>query len=306
MTPATLAEHDVSITALEARAIEIRRLILTMIHAARTGHPGGSLSATEILTALYFRFLRIDPARPDWPDRDRFLLSKGHACPVWYACLAAKGFFPVDELLTLRKIDGRLQGHPDMRKTPGVDMTTGSLGQGLSAGLGMALGLRLRRSGARTVVMLGDGELDEGQVWEAAMAGAKFGLGNLVAIVDYNNLQLDGRCDQIMPLEPLAAKWEAFNWRVTEIDGNDMEAVVGALEGALAGHDSPSVIIAHTVKGKGVSYMEGDCDWHGKAPNDEQFAIAIAELDAAQQALRSRRETAGPDPRRGRFHASAR
>lgn len=306
MVSANLAEDDLSVAALEARAVEIRRLILTMIHAARTGHPGGSLSATDVLTALYFRFLRVDPARPGWPDRDRFLLSKGHACPVWYACLAARGFFPVDELLTLRKIGGRLQGHPDMRKTPGVDMTTGSLGQGLSAGVGMALGLRLQRSAARTFVMLGDGELDEGQVWEAAMAGAKFGLGNLVAIVDYNNLQLDGRCDQIMPLEPLAAKWEAFNWRVAEIDGNNMEAVVMALEDALAGHDSPSVIIAHTLKGKGVSYMEGECDWHGKAPNDEQFAIAMAELDAAGRAVASRREIAEPG-RGGRLiYASAR
>ena len=182
----------------------------------------------------------------------------------------------------MRQIDGRLQGHPDMRKTPGVDMTTGSLGQGLSAGVGMALGLRLDRSDARVVVMLGDGELDEGQIWEAAMAGARFGLGNLVAIVDYNNLQLDGRCDEIMPLEPLAAKWEAFNWRVAEIDGNDMDAIVEALGEALAGHDRPSIIIAHTIKGKGVSYMEGECDWHGRAPNDEQFAIALAELDAAR------------------------
>jgi transketolase len=268
MAPADNSERTQLVAALEDRAFEIRRLILTMIHAARTGHPGGSLSATDLVTALYFHFLRVDPQRPDWPARDRFLLSKGHACPVWYSCLAARGFFPIDELVTLREINGRLQGHPDMRKTPGVDMTTGSLGQGLSAGVGMALGLRLDGRDSRVVVMLGDGELDEGQVWEAAMAAAKFRLGNLVAIVDYNNLQLDGSCDQIMPLEPLAAKWEAFNWHVVQIDGNDMGVVVDSLAEALSGHDRPTVIIAHTIKGKGVSYMEGKCDWHGKAPND--------------------------------------
>jgi transketolase len=268
-----------TIAALEAQARTIRKDIVTMIHEARSGHPGGSLSATDIVTALYFHFMRVDPARPRWEDRDRFVLSKGHACPVWYACLARKGFFPVEKLLTLRQIDSLLQGHPDMTKTPGVDMTTGSLGQGLSAAIGMALGLKLDRKPARVYAVLGDGELDEGQVWEAALSAAKYGLDNLLAVVDRNNLQLDGPCDQIMPMEPLAAKWEAFNWQVLEMDGHDMRQILTTIEAALAVRGRPTVIIAHTIKGKGVSYMENDCDWHGRAPDDEQFAQAIRELE---------------------------
>jgi len=252
-----------------------------MIHAARSGHPGGSLSAADVVTALYFHFMRVDPDRPRWEDRDRFVLSKGHACPVWYACLARRGFFPVERLLTLRQIDSLLQGHPDMLKTPGVDMTTGSLGQGLSAALGMALGLRLDRKTARVYAVLGDGELDEGQVWEAALSAAKYRLDNLLAIIDYNNLQLDGPCDQIMPVEPLAAKWDAFNWQVFEMDGHDMAQIVTTIETALEGRGRPTVIIAHTIKGKGVSFMENDCDWHGRAPDDEQYAQAIRELETA-------------------------
>jgi len=266
------------ISDLEKRALIIRRDILTMIHAAQSGHPGGSLSAADIVTALYFHFLRVDPSNPNWPNRDRFVLSKGHACPVWYSCLAEKGFFPVEELLTLRKINSRLQGHPDMKMTPGVDMTTGSLGQGLSAGVGMALGLRLEGSDARVYVMLGDGELNEGQVWEAAMAAAKFGLDNLIAIIDYNNLQLDGYCHEVMPIEPLAAKWRAFNWRVLEINGHSMADILEATEMAQATKGQPAVIIAHTVKGKGISFMENQCDWHGRAPSDEQFIQAMVEL----------------------------
>jgi transketolase len=271
-SPETLAR-------LKRQATQIRIDILTMIHAAHSGHPGGSLSAADFVTALYFHFMQVDPARPQWADRDRFILSKGHACPVWYAALARKGFFPVEKLLTLRQIDSMLQGHPDMRKTPGVDMSTGSLGQGLSAAVGMALGLKLDRKLARVYAVLGDGELDEGQVWEAALAAAKFRLDNLLAIVDYNNLQLDGPCDQVMPVEPLAAKWEAFNWQVFEMDGHDMAQIVTTIEAAQAVRGRPSVILAHTIKGRGVSFMENDCDWHGRAPDDAQYAQAVRELE---------------------------
>jgi transketolase len=269
---------DDTLQQLERQARVIRRHIIRMIHVSQSGHPGGSLSATDIVTALYFHFMRVDPGAPNWPARDRFILSKGHACPVWYAALAERGFFPADELLTLRQINGRLQGHPDMHKTPGVDISTGSLGQGLSAGVGMALGLKLDGSDAQVYVMLGDGELNEGQIWEAALAAAKFGLDNLLAIVDYNNLQLDGRCSEVMPIEPLADKWRAFNWAVFEIDGHAMRAIVEAIEAAQGVVGRPSVVIAHTIKGKGVSFMEDQCDWHGRAPNDAEFERAMAEL----------------------------
>jgi len=272
------SQNGDQVARLQRQAQIIRRDILTMIHAARSGHPGGSLSAADIVTALYFQVLRLDPAHPDWPERDRFILSKGHACPVWYACLAERGYFPVEELLTLRALGGRLQGHPDMRKTPGIDMTTGSLGQGLSAGIGVALGVRLARRDARVYVMLGDGELNEGQVWEAALCASKFGLDNLIAIVDYNHLQLDGPCETVMPIEPLGDKWRAFGWHVLEIDGHDMAAILGALDAAQAHVGTPTVLIATTVKGRGVSFMEGDPDWHGRAPNDGQYAAAMAEL----------------------------
>lgn len=278
-----MSVDEETIARLESKALDIRRDILRMIHAAQSGHPGGSLSATDIVTALYFHFMRVDPADQDWPDRDRFILSKGHACPVWYSALAEKGFFEREELLTLRQMNGRLQGHPDRLKTPGVDMTTGSLGQGLSAGVGMALGLRLQGRPARVYVMLGDGELNEGQVWEAVLVAAKYKLDNLLAFVDYNNLQLDGTCDEVMPIEPLVDKWQAFNWAVLETDGNHMRQVVETIQRALAIKGQPTVIIARTVKGKGVSYMENDCDWHGRPPDDEQFAQAMAELDALEQ-----------------------
>jgi transketolase len=267
------------ISELKAQARQIRYDILTMTHAAHSGHPGGSLSAADFVTALYFHFLRVDPARPNWEERDRFILSKGHACPVWYASLARRGFFPADALLTLRQINGILQGHPDMTKTPGIDMTTGSLGQGLSAAVGMALGLQSDHPSARVYVVLGDGELDEGQVWEAALAAAKYHLDNLIAIVDYNNLQLDGTCDQVMPIEPLRTKWQAFNWQVLEMDGHDMAQIVETIERALAVRGKPTVIIAHTVKGKGVSFMENECDWHGRAPDDQQYEQALRELE---------------------------
>jgi len=275
-----MAVSEATLRQLERQARVIRRHIIHMIYAAQSGHPGGSLSATDIVTALYFHFMRVDPGNPSWPARDRFILSKGHACPVWYAALAERGFFPTEELLTLRQINGRLQGHPDMEKTPGVDISTGSLGQGLSAGVGMALGLKLDRSDARVYVMLGDGELNEGQVWEAALAAAKYRLDNLLAIVDYNNLQLDGRCSDVMPIEPLADKWRAFNWAVFEMDGHSMRQIVETIEATHAVAGQPSVIIAHTVKGKGVSFMEDQCDWHGRAPDDAEYARAMAELAA--------------------------
>ncbi|BBB47267.1 transketolase [Pelolinea submarina] len=263
---------------LQNMARTIREDLLTMIFAAQSGHPGGSLSAADIVTALYFHFLRIDPQDPRSPDRDRFILSKGHTCPVWYSCLAEKGFFPVEELLTLRAIDSRLQGHPDMNKTPGVDFTTGSLGQGLSIGVGMAISLHTDCRNARVYVVLGDGELNEGQVWEAAMAGAKFKLGNLTAIVDYNDLQLDGFCHDIMPIEPLKDKWLSFGWNVIEIDGHNMPEILEALTRVGEVLDQPTVIIAHTIKGKGVSFMENVCEWHGIAPNREQYVRAIQEI----------------------------
>jgi len=278
MMTSSRAESDYLVSMLMTRARVIRRHILTMIHAAASGHPGGSLSAADLMTALYFHVLRINPANPAWAERDRFILSKGHACPVWYACLAERGFFPVEELVTLREIYSRLQGHPDMNKTPGVDMTTGSLGQGLSAGLGMALGLRLNCFDSRVYVMLGDGELNEGQVWEAAMAAARFNLDHLTVIVDYNDLQLDGFCHDVMPLEPLAAKWRDFGWNVIETDGHDLHEILAAFQAAQQVQAIPTVIIAHTIKGKGVSFMENDCDWHGRAPNDREYAAAMAEL----------------------------
>lgn len=263
---------------LKSWARRIRADVLSMIHKAGSGHPGGSLSAADIVTALYFHELRLDPQNPRWPDRDRFILSKGHACPVWYACLAERGFFPTESLGALRKIGGILQGHPDMKKTPGLDMTTGSLGQGLSCGLGMALGGKLAKRDFRVFVLLGDGELNEGQVWEAAMAAAKFMLDNLVCIVDYNRLQLDGFVDQVMPLEPLAAKWNAFNWFVREVDGHDISQILEAFDEAKKTKGRPTCIIAHTVKGKGVSFMENRAEWHGMAPDSAQLDQALREL----------------------------
>jgi transketolase len=273
-----VAEDGHLISNLENQALEIRKDILRMVYTAKAGHPGGSLSITDIVTALYFHFLRINPEKPALAERDRFILSKGHACPVWYAALARRGYFPVDELLTLRQINGRLQGHPDMLKTPGLDITTGSLGQGLSAAVGMALGLKLDALEARVFVILGDGEINEGQIWEAAMAASKFRLDNLTAILDYNNLQLDGTCDTVMPIEPVVEKWRTFNWEVFEIYGHDMSQIVNTIEGAKKVIGKPSMIIAHTIKGKGVSFMENQCDWHGKAPSKEEFEIAMNEL----------------------------
>jgi transketolase len=267
-----------SVDELKQMAVAIRCDIIEMIASANAGHPGGSLSAADIVTALYFRVMNIDPQRPDWPDRDRFILSKGHACPVWYAALAERGYFDRAHLGTLRRIDSILQGHPDMNKTPGIDMTAGSLGQGMSAGLGMALSGKLRHKDYHVWVVIGDGEMQEGSVWESAMAAAKWDLDNLTYILDRNHLQNDYCVDVEMPVEPVADKWRAFNWNVIEIDGHDMEQIVEALETALTVKGRPTMIIAETVKGKGVSYMENEADWHGKAPCKEEAEQALQEI----------------------------
>lgn len=262
---------------LESRANAVRKDIVAMIHAAGSGHPGGSLSAADIVTALYFHVMTIDPDRPGWEDRDRFILSKGHACPVLYAALAERGYFGLREIATLRHHHSILQGHPDMNKTPGVDMTSGSLGNGLSAGVGMALAAKWKGKSFRVHVLLGDGELEEGIVWEAAMAAAHHGLANLVAIVDCNGLQITGRVDDVMRVAPLADKWKAFGWEVIEIDGHDMDEILDAF-GKARTMRKPVAILARTVKGKGVSFMEGAAEWHGKAIDDERFAAAMIEL----------------------------
>ncbi|MBI2859309.1 MAG: transketolase [Chloroflexi bacterium] len=271
-------ERTLSIEELKAIARLLRRHIVTMLGKAGSGHPGGSLSCVEILTALYFKFLRHNPADPAWADRDRFILSKGHAAPALYATLAECSYFPVEELGTLRQLDSRLQGHADRNTTPGVEMTSGSLGQGLSFGIGCALAGRLDNRDYRTYVLLGDGECDEGQVWEAAMAAAHFKLENLVAIVDHNGLQIDGwNCD-IMNIEPLDKKWAAFGWNVIEVDGHDFPQLIKAFEQTKLVHGQPSVIIARTVKGKGVSFMENNVDFHGKAPTPAETERALQEL----------------------------
>jgi transketolase len=267
-----------SIEELEDMAVTIRCDIISMIHEANAGHPGGSLSAADIVTALYFRLMRLDPGNPDWPDRDRFILSKGHACPVWYAALAERGYFHRDHLKTLRKLDSILQGHADMVKTPGIDMTVGSLGQGFSAGVGMALSGKLCRKDYHVWVIIGDGESQEGAIWEAAMSGAKWKLDNLTVIVDENGLQNDTFVDEVMPVNPLPAKWRAFGWNVIEIDGHDMVQVVEALEKAKGIKGVPTVVIAHTIKGKGVSFMENVPKWHGAAPCDEEAVQALQEI----------------------------
>jgi len=265
---------------LKNKAREIRKNIIKMLGEAGSGHPGGSLSSADIVAVLYFHELRLDPNRPDWPDRDRFVLSKGHAAPVLYAALAERGFFPVEELMTLRKLDSRLQGHPDMRKLPGVEMSTGSLGQGLSAANGMALAARLDHKNYRVYALLGDGELDEGMVWEAAMASAHYKLDNLTAFVDHNGLQIDGPITEVMSPEPVADKWRAFGWHVLNIDGHDIKQIIDALNEAKTVKGKPTMIIAETVKGKGVSFMENQVGWHGVAPKPGEVERALAELDS--------------------------
>lgn len=280
------------VEALGAMATRLRRDVVDMVWAAGSGHLGGSLSAAEIVAALFFSELNVDPARPGWEGRDRFVLSKGHAAPVVYAALAAKGFFPAEELKTLRQLGSRLQGHPDMTKLPGIDMTSGSLGQGLSAGIGMALAARIRKLDYRVYVLLGDGELQEGQVWEAAMSAAKFGIDNLVAICDLNGVQLDGHVKDIMPIEPIKEKWTAFGWETIEIDGHDVAQILSAFERAREIKGRPTVILARTVKGKGVSFMENDHRWHGQPMNREQYERAVAELEARSRQV-AREEISG-------------
>ena len=264
---------------LKKQAKEIRKDIVTMIGQAKSGHPGGSLSAAEILTYLYFEEMNIDPKNPKWEDRDRFVLSKGHAAPVLYAALARRGYFPVEELSTLRKIGSHLQGHPDMNKVPGVDMSTGSLGTGFSAATGMALACKLDQKENYVYTLLGDGELQEGQVWEAAMSAAHYKLDNLIAFVDNNGLQIDGNIDDVLSPNPIDAKFAAFGWHVLTIDGHDFGQIAAAVAAAKAEKGRPTMIVAKTVKGKGVSYMENQAGWHGSAPNEEQVAAALTELN---------------------------
>jgi transketolase len=266
---------------LEKYAVKVRMHIIDEVYSAASGHPGGSLSCTDILTALYFSEMRVDPNRPLWEDRDRFVLSKGHCSPALYAVLAEKGFFPKEELLTFRKIDSYLEGHPSMRSVPGVDMSTGSLGQGISAAVGMAMAGKLDMKDYRVYAILGDGELQEGQVWEASMAAAHYKLDNLTAFLDYNGLQIDGKITDVMSPEPIADKFKAFGWNVLNVDGHDIEEIIDAINKARETKGKPTIIIAATIKGKGVSFMENQPGWHGTAPNKEQRDQAITELNKA-------------------------
>lgn len=261
-----------------ARSVRID--IVQAIHHANGGHFGGPLSAVELLVALYFRELNVDPVRPQWEDRDRFILSKGHSAIALYAVLAERGYFPVEELMTFDAIDSRMQGHPDMKQTPGVDMSSGSLGQGLSAGIGMALGARVLGKSFRTYVMIGDGESQEGQIWEAAFIASRYQLDNLVAILDYNKVQQFGwqYPEPLLPIDHPEEKFAAFGWHVIEIDGHDFNAILNAFDQAKMVKGKPTIIIAHTVKGKGVSFAEGKYQWHAKVPNDEELTLALAEL----------------------------
>ena len=267
--------------ALCARARDIRKHVVRMVGAASSGHPGGSLSAADIVTVLYFNEMNIRPDDPKWPDRDRFVLSKGHAAPVLYAALAEAGYFPAEELVTLRRIDSHLQGHPSIRSTPGVEMSTGSLGQGLSAACGMAIAAKLDGAAWRVYALLGDGELEEGQIWEAVMTAAHRKLDNLTAFVDSNRLQIDGPVADIKSMEQIGDRFAAFGWHVVEIDGHDIAAIMAALAEARNTQGRPTVIVARTVKGKGVSFMENRVGWHGTAPKPDQVQAAVAELDAS-------------------------
>lgn len=263
---------------LENKAKQIRRLIVQMLAKAGSGHPGGSLSATDLITALYFSVLKHDSKDPSWPERDRFHLSKGHCCPLLYAVLTESGYFPKEHLWTLRQLGSILQGHPD-RRTPGIEVASGSLGQGLSVALGMSLAAKIDRKDYRVYCLMGDGETQEGNVWEAAMAGAHYKRDNLCAILDYNRFQIDGKICEVMELEPIAAKWQAFGWHTIEINGHNMKEILSAYEEARSVKGKPSIIIAHTVKGKGVSFMENVCDFHGRAPTAEEAKIALKELE---------------------------
>ena len=264
---------------------EVRKGIVTAVHSAKSGHPGGSLSAADIYTYLYFEEMNIDPKDPKKADRDRFVLSKGHTAPGYYSTLAHRGFFPVEDLTTLRKVGSYLQGHPDMKHIPGVDMSSGSLGQGISAAVGMAISAKLSKDDYRVYTLLGDGEIQEGQVWEASMLAGHRKLDNLVVIVDNNNLQIDGKITDVNSPYPIDKKFEAFNFHVINIDGNDFDQIEAAFKEARKTKGMPTAIIAKTIKGKGVSFMEDQAGWHGKAPNDEQYAQAMEELEKAGEAL---------------------
>lgn len=270
---------------LKILAAKARKGAILGTYHAKSGHPGGSLSAADIFTYLYYKEMKVDTANPQWEDRDRFVLSKGHCCPSLYAILALKGFFDWDELTNLRHVGAMLQGHPDMKKTPGIDMSTGSLGQGVSAACGMALAAKLDNKDYRTYTVLGDGEVEEGQVWEAAMFASHNKLDNLVVIVDQNGLQIDGAVEDVAGIEPLDKKFEAFGFEVIKIDGHDFEQIESALEMAKTVKGKPTAILAKTVKGKGVSFMENQVGWHGVAPNKEQYELATAELDAEIERL---------------------
>ena len=270
---------------LQKIANEVRKGIVTGVHSAKAGHPGGSLSAADIFTYLYFEEMNIDPKNPTDPDRDRFVLSKGHTAPGYYSAMAQRGYFPVEELLTLRHVGSRLQGHPCMQDLPGIDMSSGSLGQGISAAVGMAIAGKLDNKSYRVYTLLGDGEIQEGQVWEASMLAAHRKLDNLVVIVDNNNLQIDGEITEVNSPYPIDKKFEAFNFHVINIDGNDFDQIDAAFKEAKTVKGQPTAIIAKTVKGKGVSFMENQVGWHGKAPNDEEYKIAMEELEKAGEAL---------------------
>jgi len=271
------------ITELKSKANKIRKDIVKMVTEAESGHPGGSLSAADVVTALYFNVMRHKPENPKWEDRDRFILSKGHAAPLLYAVLAESGYFKVKELLTLRKLGSRLQGHPDMRRLPGIEISTGSLGHGLSVGNGMAIAGKLNKKGYRVYVLLGDGECQEGQVWEAAMTASHYKLDNVTAILDYNGLQIDGPVKDVMDIAPISKKWRAFGWNVVEINGHDFKEILDFFEKIKKLKGKPSIIIAHTTKGKGVSFMENVVDFHGKAPTKEQMVQALKELEENEE-----------------------
>ena len=271
--------------ALQKMAVEVRKGIVSSVHSAKAGHPGGSLSAADIFTYLYFEEMNIDPKDPKKEDRDRFVLSKGHTAPGLYSALANRGYFPVEDLLTLRHTGSYLQGHPDMKHIPGVDMSSGSLGQGLSAACGMALAGKMKQQDYRVYALCGDGEIEGGQIWEAAMFAGFRKLDNLCVIVDNNNLQIDGPIDEVCSPYPIDKKFESFNFHVINIDGNDFDEIKRAFDEARATKGMPTAIIAHTVKGKGVSYMENSVGWHGKAPNDEEYAVAMEDLRKAGEAL---------------------
>lgn len=270
---------------LQKTAVEVRKGIISGVHSAKSGHPGGSLSAADIYTYLFFEELNIDPKNPDKADRDRFVLSKGHTAPGYYSVLANRGFFPVEDLTTLRHVGSYLQGHPDKKHIPGVDMSSGSLGQGISAAVGMALSAKLSNDNYRVYTLLGDGEIQEGQVWEAAMFAGHRKLDNFVAIVDNNGLQIDGAVEDVCSPYPIDEKFAAFGFHVINVDGHDYDALKAAFDEAKATKGQPTAIVAKTVKGKGVSFMENQCSWHGTAPNDEQYAQAMEELEKAGESL---------------------